>query len=42
MINVDLRNLIGRISPRLKEYLEKAAGEAVKNGNFAIEQDHIF
>lgn len=42
MINVDLRNLIGRISPNLKEYLEKAAGEAVRNGNFSIETDHLF
>ncbi|MGN1392578.1 MAG: type VI secretion system ATPase TssH [Succinivibrionaceae bacterium] len=42
MINVDLRNLIGRISPNLKDYLESAAGTAVRNGNFAIELDHLF
>ncbi len=42
MINVDLRSLIGRMSPSLKEFLERAAGAAVNNGNFAIEPDHLF
>ncbi len=42
MINVDLRNLISRISPNLKELLEKAATNAMRNSNYAIELDHLF
>lgn len=42
MININLRNLIGRISPNLKLFLEKSASEALANGNYAIELDHLF
>lgn len=42
MINVDLRNLIGKISSNLKEFLEKAAASAMTNGNFSIELEHLF
>ncbi|MDD6176552.1 MAG: type VI secretion system ATPase TssH [Ruminobacter sp.] len=42
MVNVDLRSLVGKISPTLKEFLEKAANSAVVNTNFSIELDHLF
>ena len=42
MINVELRSLIGKVSPNLKEYVEKAAGETFRNTNFSIEPDHLF
>ncbi|MGB0894598.1 MAG: type VI secretion system ATPase TssH [Parashewanella sp.] len=42
MINIELQNLVRRLSPALKESLEGAAGECLARTHYSIELEHWF